>query len=821
MLRKALLRQIAALLSILILTLGMPSGARADSGQPVVLQLRWDHQFQFAGYYAALWQGYYAEEGLHVEIRSAFSRDGLLDAPTEVDSGRAHFGVGAANLLMAQDNGIPLKLVASIFQRSAVTYCSLPEDEASTVYALSQRHLARRPGDLLDLELQALLHSEGINPHAGKTTVLTRDFTLDDLLAGRFDVVPEFLGQISYEAATRGVEIRNIRPADYGVDFYGDTLFTSEALADSDPDLVERFRRASIRGWQYALDNPGEIARRIVEMTAVAGESRQERQDRLAFNLFQAGQVQELTHYPIVEIGNINPSRWSKMANTMQQLGMIDTVPDFSDFVFDYDRVRMNRLEETKGDVFFASGVLLTLLTFAFLIYLKWRNSLLQNEVKTRQEAERQLILSNSRYETIFRSSVLGITITDYSGRIHHVNDAWCRMTGYGADELCRMNIQDLIAPESSGIDDSLLEDLRNGRISSYTLQKKYRRRPTGPEDRTFFHGKMVLTQIWDMSTDATLTMSMVTDITSDVLAAEAARRSEARFRRIVGQVAQEIVWSGPASENRRDSSLPMNLEAINLEMEKLFTRELEESRRKDALIRYQARMAAMGEMIGNIAHQWRQPLNTLKLVLLNLRETNLDPGYARQAFQRADSLIKRMSETIDDFRYFSKPQSSPSDFSVAEALKGVLGLMEENLRIAGISVQTELEGLPSVYGLENHLSHVLFNLFSNAIDAMKKNPPGAPRQIRLAGTVTEDALVLLMTDTGPGIPLSHREHVFDMYFTTKDSEGGSGLGLYMVKAIMESSFSGGIRLLDGAAGCRFELRIPLKKVGDLNEHSA
>lgn len=204
MLRKALLRQIAALLSIFVLTLGLPSGVRADSGQPVVLQLRWDHQFQFAGYYAALWQGYYAEEGLHVEIRSAFSRDGLLDAPTEVDSGRAHFGVGAANLLMAQDDGIPLKLVASIFQRSAVTYCSLPEDEASTVYALSQLRLARRPGDLLDLELQALLHSEGINPHAGKTTVLTRDFTLDDLLAGRFDVVPEFLGQISYEAATRG-----------------------------------------------------------------------------------------------------------------------------------------------------------------------------------------------------------------------------------------------------------------------------------------------------------------------------------------------------------------------------------------------------------------------------------------------------------------------------------------------------------------------------------------------------------------------------------------------------------------------------------------
>ena len=100
----------------------------------------------------------------------------------------------------------------------------------------------------MDIELQALFLSEGIPPQTGRYIDIARDFTLDDLTNGSFDMVPEYLGRIAYEAAGKGIRLRVTRPVDYGVDFYGDTLFTSEALARKDPDLVERFRKASIRG---------------------------------------------------------------------------------------------------------------------------------------------------------------------------------------------------------------------------------------------------------------------------------------------------------------------------------------------------------------------------------------------------------------------------------------------------------------------------------------------------------------------------------------------------------------------------------------------
>lgn len=786
----------------------IPVQAQNTTDNPLVLQVRWDHQFQFAGYYAAQWLGYYEAEGLNVEIRSAFKDGQILDAVTEVEQGRAHFGVGAANLLISQDSGTDLKLVASVFQRSAVEYCTLSEYQGNSVFDLSRLHIARRPGDLLDLELQALFFSEGITPYAQRTSDITRDFTLDDLLAGSFDVVPQFLGQISYTASQRGIPLKVIRPAEYGIDFYGDTLFTSGNLAEQDPELVEKFRKASLKGWKYALEHPQEVADKIVVMTAKPDETPEALKERRNFNRFQAEKALELTHYPMVEIGNINPYRWEKMASVMQSLGMINRIPDLDALIFDYDQVRMNRLQETKKTLSIGLIILIGCLTLSFLAYLKWRNTLLSHEIDVRQMAERQLVLSNARYETIFRSSVLGITITDFDGRIHHVNEAWCRMTGYPAEQLCTMNIDDLIAPESTGMDSSQLTALKDGLIASYSMEKKYRRLPNGPGDRNFFYGRMVLTQIWDPSTDSTLTMSMVTDVTRDVLEAEAVSRSEDRFRKIIAQVAQEIGGTRSITD-LNPTGLPMNLEDINLELERLFTHELEENRRKEALIRSQARMAAMGEMIGYIAHQWRQPLNTLKLVLMNLKDSAQDPDYTEKSYIKANALIKRMSETIDDFRYFSKPRTEPRFFRIEDAMKVVLGLMEEHMRIAGISVIIDCAALSPLFGLENQLSHVLFNLLSNSVEVLRKNPAGHPRNIRIRGETHPDYSIIRIEDTGPGIPQHISDHVFDMYFSTKETEGGTGLGLYMARAIIESSFHGSIRLLNRPSGCTFEIHIP------------
>ncbi len=156
----------------------------------------------------------------------------------------------------------------------------------------------------------------------------------------------------------------------------------------------------------------------------------------------------------------------------MQDLQMISEVPDLNNMIFDYDQVKMDQLQDTKLDLSIFFTIVTICLTVFFLAYLNRRNILLKQEINDRQLAEKRLILSNKRYETIFQSSVLGITVTDFEGRIHTVNDAWCRMTGYSADELCQMNINSIIAPEYRETDEKQLADLNEGRISSFSMVK-------------------------------------------------------------------------------------------------------------------------------------------------------------------------------------------------------------------------------------------------------------------------------------------------------------------------------------------------------------
>lgn len=778
-------------------------------GRDVVLQLRWDHQFQFAGYYAAEWLGYYEEEGLNVEIRSAFKDGEILDVPTEVGEGRADFGVGAANILISQDSGPEFSLVASIFQRSAVEYCTLLSKRGNTVYDLSQMNIARRPGDLMDLELQALFASEGISSSVLRTSDKIEDFTLEDLKNGSYDVVPQFLGQVSYTALKENIPLKVIKPAEYGIDFYGDTLFTSLQLANDDPELVERFRRASIKGWYYALENPNEITDLIVERLLRSDSSPNLDSELRMFNSYQSRKVIELTHYPIVMVGNINTFRWYKMAEVMHELDIIEQIPDLDRMIFNYEQIKMDQLTETRQNLYVGFASITLIITMFFMVYLNRRNLLLRKEIAERQYMEKRLKLSNSRYETIFQSSVLGITVSDYEGNIHTVNEAWCKMTGYSSEELCEMNINELIAPEYHNSDKEQLKDLKEGRITSYTLVKKYLRNPEKFDEEDYFYGRMVLTRMWNDSSGPIQTMSMVTDITREVQETEANLRSERRFRKIVGQVAQEI---GVVHFENLDlnNELSMDLEEINMELEKLFRHELEENRRKDVLISYQSKMAAVGEMIGSIAHQWRQPLNTLKLVLMNLRDSGDDPQYEQLCYEKANKLIRRMSETIDDFRYFSNPQKEPRYFSVEEPISLVLGLVDEQLRVSGISFDVDMEDLPQLYGFDNQFSHVVFNIVSNAIDALKHNQPGKPRRITLTGRLRDSVLHLGIEDTGPGIPEGNREKIFNMYFTTKEEDGGSGLGLAMARSIVENTFNGILGLTDTALGCAFEIRIPL-----------
>lgn len=394
----------------------------AYGAEKVVLQLRWDHQFQFAGYYAAVWQGYYREAGLDVEIRSAITPEHkILRAVEEVAEGRADFGVGAADILVARDKGAPLVLLAVIFQQSAARFYALEKTDLNSPADLLRLRVARNVNDLIDVELQAMLRAEGIDPT--KVKAYPHQPGIDHLVDGRVDVIPGYSTTMPYYGERRGgVRLVSLAPSSYGVDFYGDSLFTHERLVKTRPEMVEKFKEASLRGWRYALENPKIIADRI------AGELPRldTVEDIRAFNRFQIDHVTELTLHPLVELGHVNEERWQRMQKTLRESGIVRGTLDPAVFFYNPDRQKRERLQKLWR-VILPVAVILLLVAATSLFW----NRRLRITIRQRNDALAERKRSEERYHGLLEHSPFGVVVVGDHGNFSYLNPKFRELFGY------------------------------------------------------------------------------------------------------------------------------------------------------------------------------------------------------------------------------------------------------------------------------------------------------------------------------------------------------------------------------------------------------
>lgn len=258
-------------------------------------------------------------------------------------------------------------------------------------------------------------------------------------------------------------------------------------------------------------------------------------------------------------------------------------------------------------------------------------------------------------------------------------------------------------------------------------------------------------------------------------------------------------------------------LEELNRSLEKKVEEEVEKNRQKDHLLLQQNRHAAMGEMVRNIAHQWRQPLNALSIVMQNIElayeQGRMDGEFLQSSIGKGILLIERMSATIDDFRNFFMPSKQKMLFSLCESIRDVLGIVEATFKHLGVRI--ELAGLEDdirVFGHENEFAHVILNLLNNAKDALvasKVDDPTISVNIRDVG----ELISISVSDNGGGIDPSVMEAIFDPYFTTKHDTKGMGIGLYMSRIIIEEHMEGRITVENSGPGARFTITLPKSRL--------
>ncbi|PKO38005.1 MAG: hypothetical protein CVU33_10435 [Betaproteobacteria bacterium HGW-Betaproteobacteria-6] len=243
------------LLGILV---GLPCSVPAAMPEKVVLQLKWFHQFQFAGYYAAKSQGYYAAEGLDVDIRPLDPKTNVVE---QVTSGAAQYGIGDSGIIAAYAQGARIVALAAIYQHDPLVFISRREAGIISPYEMKGKRLMFDSKGSDEGPLRAMLVEAGVMP--GTYTYVQHTYNKEDLVDRKVDVMSAYLTDQLYYFRQRGIPIDVINPQSYGIDVYGDMLFTSEKELEAHPDRAERFRRASLKGWAYALTHSEELIQLI------------------------------------------------------------------------------------------------------------------------------------------------------------------------------------------------------------------------------------------------------------------------------------------------------------------------------------------------------------------------------------------------------------------------------------------------------------------------------------------------------------------------------------------------------------------------------
>ena len=248
----------------------------------------------------------------------------------------------------------------------------------------------------------------------------------------------------------------------------------------------------------------------------------------------------------------------------------------------------------------------------------------------------------------------------------------------------------------------------------------------------------------------------------------------------------------------------------LNETLEQRVAEEVVKGREKDHLMIQQSRLAAIGEMIGNIAHQWRQPINALTLLLVNIKDTfehnELDKHTLDKSVSDGQAIIRRMSGTIDDFRNYFSPNKEKSLFSVKDTVADVMRIMEAAFKNINITLSVKGSKRVMAYGYRNEYAQVLINLLANAKDAIQEQKIADGRVV-VTIAQHEAMSVVMVEDNAGGIPAEVLPKIFDPYFTTK--EKGTGIGLYMSKVIITDHMDGNLEACNIEGGVRFTITTP------------
>lgn len=830
----------------------------ADAGlKKVTIQLKWHHQFQFAGYYAAQAQGFYRKAGLDVHLQEGTPSKRSLET---VLSGKADFGVTDCDVLLARMQGKPVVVCAAVFQHSPYIMLSLARNGITKPSDLVGKRMmvATNQGEA---EVRAMIMREGLPAH--RIQFVPHTWNNNDLLDGRVDAISAYSTVEPTQLRQLGEKPSFIRFSDYGVDFYGDTLFTTEALVKKDRALVRSFVEASLAGWNYAMAHPEEMIERILLMPGV-----QERGIRRENLEVEAREMLPLIQADLVEVGHMNAGRWERIAESFVETGIVSEVANLKGFIFEPS------VSTDLTPLFWGLGILGVIAGMAVLWTIQLRR---QVDLSTQEVKEGQRKLS-----AILDNSFQLQGLLDAEGRLIEANSAARAFAGVEMADVFGKWFWETSwwahSPEEQAKLRQAIQQLRQG-------QNCVRFETVHPDRTSTLRSiDFSIRSVRDETGSLRYLMVEGYDITDRKQAENARRVSEANLLALL-ENSSGAIWSLDRelryltfNFRYQDHILALGGQKAHLglradEVESpphfelwkphyeralkgerfkeafeqdvrgktrifqasfnpirhggevtgvsIFSDDVTEQKHLEDQLRQSQKMDAIGQLAGGVAHDFNNLLTVIQANASLAKIMKLTPEMTTRAFSEILDAANRAGTLTRQLLTFSRQQ--PINKTTLDLNQVVTDMNRMLQRLIGEDIQVNLRLSPIaalVHADASMMEQIVLNLTVNARDAMPRGgtltlttrllplrqlPPQAPDN-----AMPGNFVCLEVRDTGTGISEEHLGRIFEPFFTTKPVGQGTGIGLATVFGIAQQH--GGWVTVDSppGAGASFCVFLPV-----------
>ena len=813
--------------------------------QNITLQLQWKHQFEFAGFYMAKEKGFYKDVGLDVDFLEFNENTNIVDS---VLSQKVQYALGYSSIIVDYLNHKPIVFVANFFKQSPLVLVT--QKEITSLSQLKGSRIEGLANNIDNITLYTMLNKFGISYN--DIDNIPPSFSVDNFINKKIDAMSAFTTNELFILREAGIAFNVFDPVSYGATYYDVNLFTSEEEAVRFPSRVTNFKDASIKGWEYALAHKEEAVALILNKYNTQNKSK-------GALLFEAKQIEQIMLPNVHKVGSIDKDKLKIIADSFNQSGFINTkkILDIENFIFKdntnntrFTQEEKKYLEEKKyitacidPDWMPFSGIVdnkyvgvnagfLQLFENSLGIPIEiyhtksWSQSVgfakakkcdfLSMVVETEERKKflkfTQAYFSFTNVLVTTKNKAIMTDIKDLKNKklaivkdyveVELIKNEYPKLEILEVENM-KEGLLKVSRGEVYGIIDNVFtidhyfqkEDNLQFKIGNYFNEKNSLHLGVRDDDITLYNILQKVVQ--------RLTKEEKKSIRDKWLGLEYEKRvNYTIFYQALGTILIIILF------------IIMRIYYVkksNSELKKKVGRELEKAKAKDKVMFHQSKLVAMGEMIENIAHQWRQPLsqvNSCVLVIddiLAVKEIH-DKGLEDKLLE-IESLTKYMSRTIEDFKNFFDQNKEKEYFYIEEVIDRSLEVLGGKLASSKVEIIRGLATEHNCYGYPSELQQVFISILNNAIDTIheKETPKG---KITIKISALSSGNTITISDNAGGIPEDLHNKIFEPYYTTKHKSQGTGLGLYISKLIVEDSLGGELSVKNNFHGATFTIKL-------------